>query len=208
MDVASIPITRRSTPPWKRKSNDWSTSFPETKTITERRSHLANHRTSSPFNLIATHASVGVGALVSRDDLGGIASVSYLAARTDREAKGTASTLADTLMTVCTYDDRSTAERDCATLRAQGVRAVVAECRLEDPDRPGEALHDLVVFDSQLEQAQAILGLFPPDPTEPLDPASFQKAQRAARWGLFLFGAVVITMVAIGLISLAFGRLR
>ena len=114
----------------------------------------------------------------------------------------------DILMTICTYDDRQDAERDCARLREAGVRAAVAPCRFVDPEQPGATLFDVVVFDSDLEKAQDLLHLFPPEPTVPDDPVAFRRANNWARAGLFVFGVICVGMVIVGLVSLAFGRLR
>lgn len=71
--------------------------------------------------------------------------------------------MADVLMTICTYDDPAVAERDAEALRVRGVQARVAPCLYEDPENPGAALVDLVVFDDQVRRAQDILGLLPPE---------------------------------------------
>jgi hypothetical protein len=71
--------------------------------------------------------------------------------------------MADVLMTICTYDDPAAAEEDAKALRLHGVQARVAPCLYEDPENPGVALVDLVVFDDQVRRAQDILGLLPPE---------------------------------------------
>ena len=116
--------------------------------------------------------------------------------------------MADVLMRLCTYDDRAAAERDGQILRDAGLRAVVADCLLEDPEQPGVKLVDLIVFDSDLERAQDILKLYPPEPTEPEDPVAFARANRWARILLVLLGIVAVGLVVGGLISLANGRMR
>lgn len=100
------------------------------------------------------------------------------------------------LMTICTYDDPEVAARDCAKLRDAGVRAAVAKCLLEDPELPGVELHDVIVFDHEMEKAQEVLEFFPADAEGPRDPAAFK---RSLKWWmgvliLLAVGAVAVLM--------------
>ena len=102
--------------------------------------------------------------------------------------------MGDRLMTICTYDDLEVAARDCEKLRAAGLRAAVAKCLLEDPDQPGVELHDVIVFDHEMEKAQEVLEFFPADPTGPLNPATYR---RSLRWWLG-----VLILLAVGAAAL------